>query len=88
MIREMTGMLVTAMARANTRVNTRVKLNWSAAGPRKRLVSYTATKASSARNGTTLPATAMPSTLWRSAHPSSDRSSAPEQNISSSRPSW
>ena len=84
MIREMTGMLVTAMAKANTRV----KLNWSPAGPRKRLVSYTATKASPARNGTTLPATAMPSTLRRSARPSSDRSSAPEQNISSSRPSW
>ena len=84
MIREMTGMLVTAMARAKASP----KEIRSPAGPRKRPVSYRARKPSVARNGTTLPMTAMPSTGLRSERVSSARSSAPEQYISRSRPSW
>jgi len=84
MIREMTGMLVTAMARAKISP----KENRSPAGPRKRLVSYRPRNASPARNGTTFPTTAIPRMGLRSPRDSRARSSVPEQYISRSRPSW
>jgi hypothetical protein len=84
MIREMTGMLVTAMARAKTSP----KENRSSAGPRKRPVSYRPRNASPARNGMTLPTTAIPRTGLRSSRERRARSSVPEQYISRSRPNW
>jgi hypothetical protein len=84
MIRAITGMLVTAMARANTNR----KAVRSRAGPRKRSVSWSLTKASPATKGRRFPSRAIPMVALPSRRARIDRSSAPEQYISSSSPSW
>jgi hypothetical protein len=84
MIREITGMLVTAIARAKTSTKA-VRLP---AGPRKRSVSYSLRNPRPARNGTTLPSAAIPAVALPSRRERIERSSAPEQYISSSSPSW
>ena len=85
MIREITGMLVTAMASAKTSA----KATRSSAPPMKRLApSQLSTSARPARKGSTLPMREMAATGRPSARDMIERSCVPEQYIRRMRPSW
>ncbi len=84
MMREMTGMLVTAMARLNTS-NSAGRL-WAA--PSRGAESTNLKSTAPATNGHTKPVTVTKPTTRLSPRRNTVRISAPEQNISRNSPSW
>ena len=83
MIRVITGMLVMAIAVANTST----KDSGVAEGPQKSCSWISARKPSPARNGRTMPVAVIQATGRASSRLNADRISAPAQNSSSSSPS-
>jgi hypothetical protein len=83
MIREITGMLVMAIAIANTRK----KDPREPAVPSHRRRSSTASAPRPARNGSAIPATLTDRIVRRSPRRRADRISEPAENMSSRRPS-
>ena len=84
MIREITGMLVTAIAIANTS-SSAVRF---CAVPSKRVKSMAVKAATPTRNGTTRPATATEATTRVDDRLMSPRICVPAVNMRSRRPSW